>query len=128
MDDSLQQQSFEFALSIVRLYKKLQARQELIISPQLLRSGTRIGLLIEEAFVAPVPQQSKQIDIAKQEARETYYWLRLLQASRLADVDVTPEITQVKQLLHLIAERESPRESSGKSSSKSSSKSLTTGN
>jgi|GEM_PF-6281793 four helix bundle protein len=105
--DFLQQQSFEFALSIVRLYKKLQARQELIISPQLLRSGTHIGLSIEEWLVAPAQQQSKQIEIAEQEARETYYWLRLLQASRLADVDVTSEIVQVKQLLHLLAKRES---------------------
>lgn len=108
MNDSLlQQQSFEFALSIVRLYKKLQARQELIISPQLLHSGTRIGLLIEELLVTPVAQQPKQMEIAKQEARETYYWLRLLQASRLADVDVSLEIAQVKQLMHLLVERES---------------------
>lgn len=107
MDDSLlQRQSFEFALSIVRLYKKLQARQELIISPQLLRSGTRIGLSIEELLITPIEQQAHQIAIAKQEARETFYWLRLLQASRLADVDVSPEIGQVKQLLDLLTERE----------------------
>ncbi|WP_088890705.1 four helix bundle protein [Leptolyngbya ohadii] len=104
MDDSLQQQSFEFALTIVRLYKKLQARQELIISPQLLKSGTHMGLAIEEVIVAPASQKSSQIAIAQQNARETLYWLRLLQASRLADVDVTQEIAQVKQILERLAQ------------------------
>lgn len=106
MDESLQQQSFEFALTIVRLYKKLQARQELTISPQLLKSGTYMGLAIEEAIGAAVSQKDTQLAIAQRSARETLYWLRLLQASRLADVDVTQEITQVKRILERLVEHQ----------------------
>lgn len=103
MEHDLQLQSFEFALTIVRLYKKLQARQELTISPQLLKSGARIGLAIEEALATSDAHRSEAIEVARREARETFYWLRLLEASRLADVDVTQEIAQVKQLLELLS-------------------------
>ena len=106
-ENLVQQKSFEFALSIVRLYKKLQARQEFIVSPQLLRSGTRIGVSIEEAQF----EQNSQCYLdywlaAAREARETRYWLRLLQASNLADVDVSKELMLVDELLQLMAHQD----------------------
>ena len=106
-ENLVQQKSFEFALSIVRLYKKLQARQEFIVSPQLLRSGTRIGVSIEEAQ----SEQNSQCypdywSAAAREARETRYWLRLLQASNLADVDVSKELMLVDELLRLMAHQD----------------------
>lgn len=36
----IQKKSFEFALEIIQLYRKLQEEQEYVISKQLLRSGT----------------------------------------------------------------------------------------
>lgn len=102
-DALIQQKSFEFALSIVRLYKKLQARQELILSPQLLRSGTSIGVSIEEAMMKPHQADSlDKLAAASKEARETRYWLRLLQESKLVDIDVSHELTQINELLLLI--------------------------
>ncbi len=41
--------SFEFALSIISLYKKLQSENEYVFSKQLQRSGTSIGANIAEA-------------------------------------------------------------------------------
>ena len=41
--------SFDFALSIIKLYKRLQAQNEYVLSKQLLRSGTSIGANINEA-------------------------------------------------------------------------------
>jgi four helix bundle protein len=103
-ENRVQQKSFEFALSIVRLYKKLQARQEFIVSPQLLRSGTGIGVSVEEA--QSELNQERYLDYwltAARGARETRYWLRLLQESKLADVDVSKEIALVDELLHLLS-------------------------
>lgn len=49
-DNLIQKKSFEFSLSIIRLFKRLQVEREYIISKQLLRSGTSIGANIEEAI------------------------------------------------------------------------------
>lgn len=82
-DNLIQQKSFEFALLIITLYKKLIEDKEFVISKQILRSGTSIGANIEESIGA----QSRndffaKITISYKEARETYYWLKLLIAGK----------------------------------------------
>lgn len=105
MDESLvQKKSFEFALSIIRLYKKLQARQEFILSSQLLRSGTSIGVNVEEAIMGSGHSFVDSIALAAKEARETRYWLKLLQESRLVDIDVTHELSQINVLIDLFSQ------------------------
>jgi four helix bundle protein len=73
-------ESFKFAVRIVKLYKYLsENKKEFILSKQVLRSGTSIGANINEAQEA----QSKndfisKLSISLQEARETNYWIKLL--------------------------------------------------
>ena len=80
----IQEKSFEFAVSVVNIYKYLsQEKKEFILSKQLLKSGTSIGANVEEG----IGGQSKKDFIAKlqislKEARETHYWLRLLKATK----------------------------------------------
>jgi four helix bundle protein len=87
----VQEKSFDFALEIIRLSRRLQSdRTGSLLSRQLVRSGTSIGANIEEAIAA----QSKKdflakMHIAMKEARETHYWLRLICKSGLT---TTPEI------------------------------------
>jgi len=100
---TVQRKSFEFALSIIRLYKKLQARQEFILSPQLLKSGTSIGVSVEEAIAEPSQMFLDRVALASRSARETRYWLKLLQESKLVDVDVSGELAQVDELLNLLS-------------------------
>lgn len=106
MGESLiQKKSFEFALSIIRLYRKLQARQEFIVSPQLLRSGTSIGVKVEQASVDENPRSFlDKLSVASSDARETKYWLRLLQESKLTDIDVTPELNQIEEIIDLLTD------------------------
>ena len=73
--------SFNFAVRIVRLCQFLekQDRVSKTLANQLLRSGTSVGANIEEAQAG----QSKadftaKMSIARKEARETLYWLKLL--------------------------------------------------
>jgi len=80
----IKQRTFEFALEVVRLCRKLDERSWVArtIGKQLLRSGTSIGANIEEAQAG----QSRadfinKYSIALKEARETIYWLRLLSES-----------------------------------------------
>lgn len=102
MDEKVvQTKSFEFALNIIRLYKKLQARQEFVLSNELLRSGTQIGAHVEEAVTGPSEAAAAELVAAAKAVRATRYWLRLLQASRLADIDVSQELCQVDDLIAL---------------------------
>jgi four helix bundle protein len=43
------EESYDFALLIIALYRKLCKANEFILSKQLLSSGTRIGANVEEA-------------------------------------------------------------------------------
>jgi four helix bundle protein len=106
MGDSLiQQKTFEFALAIVRLYRKLQARQEFVLSPQLLRSGTSIGVKVEQASTEREHRSFlDKLIAASSDARETRYWLRLLKESRLTDIDLTPELNQIDEIIQLLAD------------------------
>ncbi len=99
----IKERSFKFALSIIKLFKKLQVNNEFIISKQLLRSGTSIGANIEEASAA----QSKKdflhkMTIASKEARETSYWLRLLKESDLIDISFDEYLDEINQIIKIV--------------------------
>jgi four helix bundle protein len=80
----IKERTFSFALKIVLLCRSLdlKARSIRILVQQLLRSGTSVGANVQEAQAG----QSRadfisKYSIALKEARETLYWLRLLDAS-----------------------------------------------
>ncbi len=95
--------SFKFALDIIKLYIKLREQREYVISKQLLRSGTSIGANIEEATSG---QRRKdflsKMSIATKEARETSYWLKLLQESDLTDLNVKDELAAAEELIRML--------------------------
>ena len=99
----IQQKSFAFALEIVRLYKVLRGQQGYVLSKQLLRSATSIGANVEEAGAAQSRNDFlSKMSIASKEARETRYWLRLLQESRLVQVDFTAALAHVGELIRIL--------------------------
>ena len=76
----IQEKSFAFAIRIVNSYKHLTSKKkEFVLSKQLLRSGTSIGANIEES-IGGVSEKDflHKLGIAYKEARETIYWLKLL--------------------------------------------------
>ncbi len=79
----VQQKSFAFAIRIVNVYKYLTLeKKELVLSKQLLRSGTSIGANIEESIDGQSDKDFlSKISISYKEARETVYWPKLLQAT-----------------------------------------------
>jgi four helix bundle protein len=80
---AVQEKSFLFAIRIVRLYQYLcNDKKEYVMSKQLLRSGTSIGANVSEAERAQSPADFySKMSISLKEASETYYWLRLLNAT-----------------------------------------------
>lgn len=83
----LKEKSYQFALNIIRVYQSLQNdKREFVLSKQLLRSGTAIGALVEEANQAESRADFiHKLSIANKEANETKYWIRLLIDSKIFD-------------------------------------------
>ena len=99
----IQGKSFQFALNVIALYKNVQAQKEFVLSKQLLRSRTSIGANVEEATAAQSRRDFlSKMSIASKEARETKYWLRLLQESDLVTVNLKSEITQIDEIIRIL--------------------------
>ena len=79
-DSVTKQKSLAFAKRIVRLYQYLTSeKKELVMSKQLLRSGTSIGANLAEAvYVSSRKDFTAKLYIALKECAETLYWLELL--------------------------------------------------
>ena len=66
--------SYSFAIQIVELYKTLIEKKEFVLSKQLLRSGTAVGALIQEAEHAESKKDFiHKLSISLKEANETTY-------------------------------------------------------
>jgi four helix bundle protein len=88
-EKDIKERSFSFACRIVKLYQFLARKRGggEVLGRQVLRSGTSIGANLEEASAG----QSKadfifKCNIALKEARETYYWLRLLMTTQIVPI------------------------------------------
>ncbi len=96
--------SYAFALSITQLVREIQAeKKEFVLTKQVLRSGTAIGALSEEAQQA----ESKadfihKLSIANKEAHETHYWLRLIRDSKIALEGLDDLISRSEELKRLL--------------------------
>jgi len=85
-ENALKQKSYSFALDIVKVCMSLQEKREFVLSKQLLRSGTAIGALVEEANQAESRADFiHKLSISNKEANETQYWIRLLVDSGVLD-------------------------------------------
>ena len=103
----INKRTFDFALRIVKLCQFLNKNYVMennILAKQLLRSGTSIGANVEEAQAG----QSRsdfihKMAIALKEARETNYWLRLLEASEILPkeklAELIKESDEIKKIL-----------------------------
>ena len=102
-DNIVLNKSFDSALEIIELYRILKSKNEFVISKQLLRSGTSIGANVEEATAAQSKKDfATKMSIASKEARETRYWLRLLNKSKLVEYDYKNYLNKIDELIRII--------------------------
>ena len=95
--------SFDFSLSVIELYKSLVNHKEFVISKQLLKSGTSIGANVEEANAAQSKKEFiAKMSIASKEARETRYWLRLLDRSKLVELNYVTYLESIEQIIRIL--------------------------
>ncbi|MGR3176850.1 MAG: four helix bundle protein [Candidatus Anammoxibacter sp.] len=101
-DNIILDKTFDFALNIIELYKKMTEQKEYVLSKQILRSGTSIGANVEEATAAISKKDfTAKMSIASKEARETRYRLRLLDKSKLVNIDFNTHINDIEQLINI---------------------------
>ena len=99
----IKEKSFDFALRIISLYQVLKENNEYVLSKQLLRSGTSIGANVEEASAASSKKDFiNKMAIASKEARETIYWLKLLQRSNLVKYDFTSIMKDIEEIIRIL--------------------------
>ena len=95
--------TFDFALRIIDLYSLMALQKEYVLSKQMLRSGTSIGANVEEAIAAYSKKDfTAKMSIASKEARETRYWLRLIDKSQIAKVDVKEYLDEVEHIVNIL--------------------------
>jgi len=98
----------------IEYYKKMLAQNEYILSKQFLRSATSIGANVNEASAAQSRKDFiSKMSIASKEARETKYWITLLERSQIVDLDWTKtkqEIDEIKRILTSIVKTASENE------------------
>ncbi|GGE93115.1 four helix bundle protein [Chishuiella changwenlii] len=104
-DNILKDKSYLFAIRIVNFYKFLKdEKQEFILSKQVLRSGTSIGGMVEEALQGESKMDFiHKLSIANKEANETRYWIRLLKDTDfITDNEAESLILNVEELIKLL--------------------------
>lgn len=79
--------SEQFAIRVVNLCGYLRKKfRETVLSRQVLRSGTSIGANVAESVYAQSDSDFiNKLSIARKEASETLYWLRLLNRTSYVD-------------------------------------------
>ena len=99
-DSIVKQKSYDFALRIIKLCSYLKQKGHYELTTQLIKAGTSIGANVEEALAG----QSKKdfyakMCIASKEARETNYWLRLINDSKLVRPERISNLLSVSEEL-----------------------------
>ncbi|MEK9178193.1 MAG: four helix bundle protein [Patescibacteria group bacterium] len=90
----IKERTFEFAVRVLKMSQTLPKNSvNNILLKQIIRSSTSIGANIEEAQGGHTKSDfTHSMNIAKKEARETLYWLRLVN-------ELNPEIEKRLDLL-----------------------------
>jgi four helix bundle protein len=100
----IRERSFQLSIRIMQISEKLPRTATYnMIRPQLLRSGTSIGANIEEAdgCISKKDYLSKAV-IARKEANETRYWLRLI-ASNDFEENIDDDINEVHEIIKILS-------------------------
>jgi four helix bundle protein len=102
-ENIIQEKSFDFALLTIEIYIKMKLQNEYVLSKQLLRSGTSIGANVEEALAGISKKDfTAKMSISSKEARETKYWLRLIDRSNIVQIDVSQPLIEIESIINIL--------------------------
>jgi len=102
--EELEQRFLEFGVAVIKLTQQLKERLPFSVIDQVIRSSTSIGANYSEAQNASSKADFKnKVYIAKKEASESRYWLRII--SQLTDSEVTAQLLNEVQEILLILQK-----------------------
>jgi len=79
------------------------SQKEYVLSKQLLKSATSIGANVEEALAGQSRKDFiAKMAIASKEARETKYWLLLIEKSNLIEIDVSKHLINIEEIIRIL--------------------------
>ena len=106
------EESYGFALEVMRITKEMRAQKEFDLASQFWRSGTSVGANVEEAQAAQNRAGFRsKMAIAAKEARESHYWLRLTRDGKvLPPSEVLPAIEHIERIIRILTFVKSPSE------------------
>lgn len=103
-ENDLIKRTFDFGVNTILFLRTLPDNTELrVIKNQLIKSCTSVGANYEEAQGGSSKADFKnKVNIALKEARETNYWLRLLEALKYDDKILKELIRESIELKHIL--------------------------
>lgn len=102
----IKEKSIKFAFKVTDLTKELFKKKEFILSRQIMRSGTSIGANVEEALASYSKKDFLyKMNIAYKEARETLYWLKVLNYQYKISKILFSDIKEINKILATIVLR-----------------------
>ena len=102
-DNLISTKSFDFAIQSINIYKLLLTKNEYILSKQFLRSSTSIGANVQEGLGGYSKKDfAAKMSIASKEARETLYWIKLLEASNFIEFDFLNIKNECESLIRIL--------------------------
>jgi four helix bundle protein len=120
MTPELKEKSLAFALRIVKLYRYLsEKKREQLLSRQVFRSGTAIGILVREAEFCPTEKERVEVlEKAVMETAETEYWISLLKNEEYITEKMLESIEpDIQELLTLLKAAAKPKKTVKKKTS-----------
>jgi four helix bundle protein len=92
----LKKRTFDFAVDIIRFLKTISYKKENdVIKYQLAKSGTSVGANYEEAQATGSRADFRhKISIVLKEARESNYWLRIMQRTHIGNQEAVAVLVQ----------------------------------
>ena len=102
-ENIVREKSFAFALTFIEVYKLLISKNEYVLSKQVLRSATSFGANVKEATAAYSSKEFvAKMSISSKEARETLYWLKLIEASNFIEFEFSKLKNEAEELIKLL--------------------------
>jgi len=99
----VQEKAFYFALLSLGISKLLRENKEWVFANQFLKSSTSIGANINEALASYSRKEfAAKMSIASKEARETLYWIELMDQGKLMKYDFTLVKEKASELVKML--------------------------
>ena len=99
----IENKTFDFAIKIVNLSSKLYAKNEYVLTKQLLRSATSIGANVAEGERAQTKADFlAKMNLGLKEANETKYWIRLLYATGYINEEYDNLINEIEEIIAIL--------------------------